>query len=152
MKLTSTAFEAGGAIPPRYTCQGEDLSPPLDWNTVPDGTKSLVLICDDPDAPNGPFSHWVLYDIPPEQLGLAEGIPPKGRLDFGGAQGRNDFGTVGYGGPCPPIGETHRYYWRLYALDAPCELLQGATRAQVFDWIHDHLLEQTELVGTFTRT
>ena len=151
MQLTSTAFEAGETIPTRFTCEGEDISPPLTWNDIPSGTQSLALICDDPDSSNGIWSHWVLYNIPADQSDLQEGIKPIGQLPEGGLQGRNDFGEIGYGGPCPTIGETHRYYWRLYALDAPCDLGPGATRAQLIDWIQDHKLDTSELMARFNR-
>jgi Raf kinase inhibitor-like YbhB/YbcL family protein len=98
------------------------------------------------------WSHWVLYDIPPDRQELSEGLEPEGRFSWGGVQGRNDFGDVGYGGPCPPVGETHRYFWRLYALDAPCALGAGATRAQLLDWAHDHTLGVAELMGQFARS
>ena len=151
MNLTSKAFEAGEMIPIKYTCQGENVSPPLEWTKVPKEAKSLALICDDPDASSsfGPFSHWVVYDIPADRSQLEEGIERDGRLPEGGLQGRNDFGNIGYGGPCPPRGETHRYYWRLFALDEPCELGPGATRQQVLDWAINHTIEQSELVAQF---
>ncbi len=152
MNLTSTAFEAGETIPARYTCEAENVSPPLNWQSLPAGAQSLVLICDDPDASNGPWSHWVLYDIPIDVDELAEGLPREGRLPWGGAQGRNDMGNVGYDGPCPPYGSPHRYYFRLYAVDETLELTPGATRAQVLERIHDHVVGQTELMGRYARS
>ena len=152
MDLITNAFDAGETIPNKFTCQGENVSPPLVWKSVPTEAKSLALICDDPDSPGGIWSHWVLYDIPPEREELPEDVPTEGRLSWGGAQGRNDFGDIGYGGPCPPKGTTHRYYWRLYALDAPCELSPGATREQLLDWIESHTLDESELMGRFTRS
>jgi Raf kinase inhibitor-like YbhB/YbcL family protein len=152
MKLRSTAFEAGETIPEQFTCEGKDISPPLMWNDVPQGTQSLVLICDDPDSSNKVWSHWVLYNIPADQRQLMEGIEPVGELPGGMVQGRNDFGQFGYGGPCPTIGETHRYYWRLYALDVPCDLGPGATRAQIFDWMEGHKLDSSELMARFARS
>ena len=151
MNLRSTAFEAGETIPERFTCEGKDISPPLMWNEVPQGTQSLVLICDDPDSSNKVWSHWVLYNIPADQKQLMEGIEPIGHLPDGMVQGRNDFGNFGYGGPCPTLGETHRYYWRLYALDVPCDLGPGATRTQIFDWMEGHKLDSSELMVRFTR-
>lgn len=151
MQLTSTAFKAGETIPVRFTCEGQDISPPLAWIGVPQGTQSLALICDDPDSSNKPWSHWVLYNIPADQRELTEGIEPIGQLPEGGLQGRNDFGEIGYGGPCPSIGETHRYYWRLYALDTPCDLGPGATRAQLIDWMQGHKLDTSDLMARFTR-
>jgi hypothetical protein len=152
LELTSTVFEAGASIPDKYTCEGEDVSPPLSWLGMPEGTQSLALICDDPDSTNGPWSHWVLYDIPPDQFGVEENVPADPQLEWGGVQGRNDFGNVGYGGPCPGRGAPHHYYFRLYALDEELDLPPGATRQQVLDRIQDHVLEQTELMGTYQRT
>lgn len=148
--LTSSAFASGGIIPPRYTCDGEDVSPPLTWRNVPEGTKSLTLIFDDPDAPNGPRSHWVLYNIPAGMTHLRENVPPEPILPWGGMQGRNDSGEIGYEGPCPPAGSMHGYYFRLYALDQQLALTPGAVRAQVLDAIQDHILLATELLGRYT--
>jgi hypothetical protein len=151
LTLTSPTFESGDPIPAQYTCEGENVSPPLSWRYGPEGTESLALVCEDPDAPGGTFIHWVLYDIPADMDGLPEDVPPDTRLSWGGAQGRNDFGNVGYGGPCPPTGETHRYYFRLYALDESLDLPPGATRHQLVSRIQDHVLEQAELIGRFSR-
>ncbi len=153
LELTSAAFESGETMPTRYTCEGADVSPPLAWRGVPRDARSLVLICDDPDSTNGPWSHWVLYDVPADRDGLKEDVPPDGRLSWGGIQGRNDFGNPGYGGPCPsPPGSTHHYHFRLYALDESLDLPPGATRQQVLDRIQDHILDQTELIGLYTRS
>lgn len=150
MKITSSAFEAGGALPTRFTCEGENISPPLDWDVLPDGTKSLALILDDPDAPaEEPFSHWVLYNIPIDWRGLPEDFHPQ--ADWEGERGRNSRGTTSYEGPCPPMGENHRYYFRLYAVDASLDMGEGATRAQLIDALHDRTLEETELIGTYHR-
>jgi Raf kinase inhibitor-like YbhB/YbcL family protein len=151
MDLTSSAFDAGGTIPARYTCDGENGSPALEWSSVPPEAQSLLLIVDDPDSANGPWSHWVLYNIPPEQGGLSEGIQHGGQLSWGAVQGRNDFGDAGYGGPCPGHGATHRYYFRLYALGEKLDLSPGATRAQVMDRIHGQVLDSTELMARYTR-
>lgn len=152
MTLTSPAFDTGESIPIKHTCDGDDLSPPLAWHGVPAGTKSLALICDDPDAPRGTWSHWVLYDIPPDRAELPEGVPPDGALGWGGLQGRNDFGRIGYGGPCPPRGPAHRYFFRLAALDgAPGELGPGLTRQQVLDYVERHRIDQAELMGRYQR-
>jgi Raf kinase inhibitor-like YbhB/YbcL family protein len=151
IELTSNAFDAGETIPVRYTCDGDDISPPLHWRTIPDEAQSLVLICDDPDSSNGPWAHWVLYDIPPELVELPEGVPRGGRLSWGGTQGRNTSGDVGYGGPCPPRGPAHHYYFRLYALDEPLDLPPGATRQQVIDRMQGHILDRTELMGLYAR-
>jgi Raf kinase inhibitor-like YbhB/YbcL family protein len=153
LELTSAAFDSGGRIPARYTCEGEDVSPPLAWRGVPREAQSLVLICDDPDSRNGPWSHWVLYDVPADKDGLEGDVPPDARLPWGGAQGRNDFGNSGYGGPCPsPPGATHHYYFRLYALDASLDLPPGATRQQILERIEGHILARTELMGLFARS
>ena len=152
IELTSTAFSSGETIPSQYTCEGRDVSPPLAWRNAPPQTESLVLICDDPDSKNGPWSHWVLYDIPPDKDELGENIPPESQRSWGGVQGRNDFGNPGYGGPCPsPPGSTHHYYFRLYALDESLDLAPGATRQQVLDRIQGHVLDKTELIGQYTR-
>jgi Raf kinase inhibitor-like YbhB/YbcL family protein len=151
MQLTSPAFEPNGLIPPKYTCDGQDLSPPLAWHTVPETAQSLVLICDDPDAPRGTFVHWVMYNLPTSLMALPEGIPLGLSLEQGGLQGKNDFGKIGYGGPCPPSG-THRYYFTLYALDQPLALNSGATKQQVLQAISGHELAKTQLMGRYHRT
>jgi Raf kinase inhibitor-like YbhB/YbcL family protein len=151
--MTSTAFTDRGTIPALHTCDAEDLSPELSWDQPPVGTRSLALVCDDPDAPMGTWVHWVLYDIPPETSGLPEGVPATERLSQpGGArQGKNDFGRVGYGGPCPPPGKPHRYFFRLYALDALLELEPGATKGQLEKAMEGHVLGAAGLVGTYAR-
>ena len=149
MKLICSMFNSGEVIPVKYTCQGENISPPLEWQNVPSETQSLALIMDDPDSSNGPFSHWVLYGIPADKDSLPEGLEKAGQFEWGGMQGRNDFGSIGYGGPCPPKNMSHRYYIRLYALDSPCKLSAGATRAQLLDWIQKHTLESTEYMGSY---
>lgn len=153
--LTSTAFAEGATIPRVYTCDGEDISPPLDWSGVPEATRSLALICDDPDAPRGTWTHWVLYDLSADVTQLQEGIPPHERVVLGpggvaARQGRNDFGKVGYGGPCPPRG-THRYFFRLYALDDRPELGAGATKERPIGAMRGHVLAEGRLMGTYSR-
>ena len=150
-ELTSSAFKTGDPIPRRYTCEGEDLSPPLHWGVPPAATRSFVMIADDPDAPVGTWVHWVIYDLPLDLHGLAEGVPPKDRLPDGALQGLNDFKRVGYGGPCPPPGKPHRYYFRLYALDATLNLKSRATKAQVLDSCKGHVLAEVQLMGRFGR-
>jgi Raf kinase inhibitor-like YbhB/YbcL family protein len=150
MKLTSPAFPEGGAIPARYTCDGEDVSPPLEWSGLPEGTKSLSMICDDPDAPAGVWVHWVVYDLPPSSTGLPEGVPPREEIAGGGRQGKNDFRKVGYGGPCPPSG-THRYVFALSALDRTLGLTAAATKAQVVAAMRGHVLAEGKLTGKYTR-
>lgn len=149
LQLRSSAFGTGENIPTKHTCDGENVSPPLEWSGTPAHTKSLALICDDPDAPRGIWSHWVLYNIPPEINRLAEGVRVQ-ELP-GAAEGRNDFGKPGYGGPCPPRGPAHRYYFRLYALDTLLALSPGATRQQVLDRIQNHVMAQAELMGRYMR-
>jgi len=152
MTLTSSAFSQHGAIPMRCTCDGADVSPPLAWSGVPAGTKSLVLIVDDPDAPEPAapkrtWVHWVLYDIPPETPGIPEGVTT---LPAGARSGVNDWKRTGYGGPCPPIGR-HRYFHKLYALDALLEGLRDPTKSVIEKAMKGHILGQTELVGTYQR-
>jgi hypothetical protein len=150
MKLTSPAFEPNQLIPSQYTCDGEDLSPPLNWDEPPAGTKSLALICDDPDAPRKTWVHWVVYNLPPTTRSLAENISTSERNLAGGFQGLNDFKKLQYGGPCPP-GGTHRYFFKLYALDTMLNLESGATKAQVEAAMAGHILAQTELIGRYSR-
>jgi Raf kinase inhibitor-like YbhB/YbcL family protein len=147
-QLTSGAFEAGKPIPARFSCEGADLSPDLHWTDPPAGAKSLALILEDPDAPGGRFIHWVAFNLSASDRQLAGGTPAgaKGLL-----QGRNDFGKNGFGGPCPPKGQTHRYYFRLYALDRQLSLKAGASADELRAAIQGHLLGETELMGTFQR-
>lgn len=152
LKITSTAFSAGEDIPSKYTCDGDNISPPLSWENIPEAAKSLALIVEDPDAPGGVFTHWVLYDLPANIQNLPEAVPTDERLsDFGGAkQGITDFGKTGYGGPCPPSGK-HRYYFRLYAIDKTLGLPAGAKKQEVLDAMKGHILAQGELMGTYAR-
>jgi len=150
LTLSSPAFKEGESIPPKYTCQGEDISPPLVWGESPEGTQSYALVMDDPDAPGGVFTHWLIYDIPADVNELPEGVPAEPRL-FNGAQGQNDFGRTGYGGPCPPPGKPHRYRFNLYALDQKVDLEPGASKAQLLSGIEDHILDRYELTGLFER-
>ncbi|HJQ34517.1 MAG TPA: YbhB/YbcL family Raf kinase inhibitor-like protein [Pyrinomonadaceae bacterium] len=151
LKLTSTAFNEGGAIPARHTCDGENVSPPLAWEGVPEGTKTLALVADDPDAPRGTWVHWVVYRIPANVRALPENLPARETLDDGTRQGTNDFQKPGYGGPCPPNG-THRYYFKLYALDTDPDLPPAATRDQLLKALDTHILAQGELMGRYTRS
>ena len=150
IKITSSAFEEGGLIPAKYTCDGADVSPPLQWDAVPEGTKSIALICDDPDAPMGTWVHWVLFNLPAETKELAENIPADKILPNGARQGLSDFGRIGYGGPCPPSG-THRYFFKIYALDAEIGLEAGANKSQLLKAMEGHILEQGQLVGKYKR-
>jgi len=150
IEVKSEAFEEGGMIPKKYTCDGEDASPPLSWTGVPEGTEALALICDDPDAPVGTWVHWVIFNIPPDTTGLSENIPPERVLESGTRQGRNDFGNIGYGGPCPPRG-THRYYFKLYALDKKVDLEPGATKDELLKAMEGHILAEGRLMGRYKR-
>jgi len=149
--MSSAAFSAGGAIPRKFTCDGPDLSPQLSWNAPPAGTQSFALIMDDPDAPVGTWVHWVLYDVPANVLELPEGVAKDEQLSSGARQGRNDFGKIGYGGPCPPGGKPHRYFFKLYALDIKLGLRASATKADVERAMKGHILAQAELIGKYGR-
>jgi Raf kinase inhibitor-like YbhB/YbcL family protein len=149
--LISSAFAEGQSIPSEYTCDGEDLSPPLSWSTLPDGTRSFALIADDPDAPSGTWVHWVLYDLPATLTNLPEGIPKDGEVLQGAKQGKNDFNRLGYGGPCPPRGGAHRYYFKIYALDKKLGLKAGAAKSAVEKEMRGHVLGEGELMGRYAR-
>ena len=150
MQITSQAFEAGGMIPAKYTCDGPDLSPPLRWADPPAGTQSYALIADDPDAPVGTWVHWVLWNIPAEASGLEENLSKSASLPNGAKQGTTDFRRIGYGGPCPPSG-THRYFFKLYALDTMLELPSSTTKRDLEGAMQGHILGQAELVGKYQR-
>ena len=150
INITSSAFEEGGLIPAKYTCDGADVSPPLQWDAVPEGTKSIALICDDPDAPMGTWVHWVLFNLPAETKELVEDIPADKILPDGASQGVSDFGRIGYGGPCPP-GGTHRYFFKIYALDTELGLEAGADKRQLLKAMEGHILGQGQLVGKYKR-
>ena len=149
-QLTSTAFAAGQPIPARYSCLGQDVSPPLAWTDPPQGTQRFALIADDPDAPVGTWVHWVLYNLPADSLGLPEDVPSEDTLVDGSRHGQNSWGRVGYGGPCPPSG-THRYFFRLYALDTQLDLPVGKDKKQLLKAMEGHVLAQAALMGTFTK-
>jgi Raf kinase inhibitor-like YbhB/YbcL family protein len=149
--LDSSAIEAGGAISALYTCDGRDISPPLHWEHPPAGTQSFALICDDPDAPMGTWVHWVLYNLAGSQRQLPEAVPAREKLVDGTLQGRNDFGRIGYGGPCPPRGKPHRYSFRLYALDALLPLAPGVRKKDLLKAMQGHILGQAEFLGVYGR-
>jgi len=153
LQILSTAFSAGESIPVQYTCDGSNVSPPLRWGPIPNNTHSLALICEDPDAPSGLFTHWLIYNLPPLVSDLPESLPASATLEETGAsQGRNDFGKIGYGGPCPPLRDNaHRYFFRLYALDTVLRLQAGADRDEFLRAIEGHTLSQGELMGTYQR-
>lgn len=148
--IRSEAFEDGNPIPRRFSCDGKDVSPPLSWTTPPEGTRSVALIVDDPDAPAGMWVHWVLYEIPTDSRGLPEAVPARERLPDGTTNGTNSWGRLGYGGPCPP-GGTHRYFFKLYALDASLGLEAGATRERLLAAMKGHILGEAQLMGTYAR-
>jgi len=150
IKITSTAFKEGELIPKKYTCDGENVSPPLEWRGIPITTKSLALICDDPDAPMGTWVHWVVFNIPASINKLNEKIPSHKVLEDGTAQGNNDFRKIGYGGPCPPSG-VHRYFLKIYALDKRVELSPGATKKELIKEMEGHILAEGKLMGKYGR-
>ena len=150
VSLSSSAFEEGQMIPSKFTCDGADVSPPLTWTGIPEGTKSIALIGDDPDAPMGTWVHWVMWNIPPGTKALGENVPPQFELSDGSRQGVSDFGRPGYGGPCPP-GGTHRYYFKVYALDAMLELPSQTRKADVLDAADGHVLAEGQLMGRYRR-
>jgi hypothetical protein len=152
IQLTSSAFGEGSPIPRRYTCDGEDVSPPLKWSGAPQDAKSLALICDDPDAPAGTWVHWVLYGIPPTVAELPEGVPASEVVLGGAQQGVNDSRGVGYSGPCPPRGSPHRYFFKLYALDVELKLKPRASKRDVVSAMQGHILAEGQLMGTYKRS
>jgi Raf kinase inhibitor-like YbhB/YbcL family protein len=150
--LKSPAFSNGGEIPRKYTCSGENVSPALSWTEAPSHARTLALIADDPDAPAGTWTHWILWNIPANAASLPEAVSPSQEsLGSGARQGRNDFGRVGYGGPCPPPGRPHRYFFRLYALGATLDLKPGAARSELESAMNPHVLAQAEWMGLFKR-
>jgi Raf kinase inhibitor-like YbhB/YbcL family protein len=151
IKLSSSAFSSEKPIPGKYTCEGDNASPPLTWSGVPEGTKSVALVCDDPDAPGGTWVHWVLYDLPPTTSALNEKVAPTPSLPSGGKQGTNSFEKIGYGGPCPPPGKGHHYFFKIYALDAPVGLKPGATKVDLLRAMEHHILGEGMLMGTYQR-
>jgi len=150
IKLTSSAFKDGAMIPARYTCDGKDISPPLNWSEVPEGTQSFALICDDPDAPIGTWVHWVVYNIPDNVTAFPENVPPHKSVMGNILQGMTDFRRIGYGGPCPPRG-THRYYFKIYALDTMLNLPAGATKRELLRAMEGHILVEGQLMGRYGR-
>ena len=150
LSITSTAFKQGERIPSKYTCDGSDVSPGLEWSDVPDSTRSFTIIADDPDAPVGTWIHWVLYNVPGETRTLPEAVPPDANLPDGSRQGKNSWGRPGYGGPCPP-GGTHRYFFKLYALDTVLELPSGVSKDDLLKAMKGHILAEAELMGVYSR-
>lgn len=151
LTIKSSAFKDGETMAAKYTCKGEDISPPLSWEGAPGGTKSFALICDDPDAPFMTWVHWVIYDIPADVTELQEDIPKDSVLSNGAKQGRTDFRNTCYGGPCPPPGGPHRYFFKLYALDTMLNLEPGLTKKELLKEIEGHILEEAQIIGKFKR-
>jgi Raf kinase inhibitor-like YbhB/YbcL family protein len=151
MTITSSVFRAGEVIPTKYSCEGANISPPVQWDGVPAAARSLALICDDPDAPMGTWVHWVLYNLPTSGSNLPEHVPASEILSSGAKQGVNDFKRVGYGGPCPPPGKTHRYYFKLYALDVELALKPRAIKQELLRSMEGYILAEAQLMGTYQR-
>jgi Raf kinase inhibitor-like YbhB/YbcL family protein len=151
LSLSSPVFQEGEDIPIEYTCDGQDISPPLTWSEPPLETQSFALIMDDPDATGGVFTHWLLFNLPADNRELTEAVPPDNALVSGALQGKNSFGKIGYGNPCPPPGPAHHYRFTIYALDQPLDLMAGASRKQVIDAITGHILAQGQLIGMYQR-
>jgi hypothetical protein len=151
IQLTSTAFAEGALMPIAQSCDGKNLSPDLAWGDIPAETQSLALIVEDPDTLLNPFTHWVLYDLPSKTRQLPGGLPPQPFLTTGGGHGKNDFGRYGYGGACPPKGSTHRYVFKIYAIDKLLDLPAGATKAEVLEAMTGHVKATGELTGKYTR-
>ncbi len=151
MQIQSSAFNEGDTIPTKHTCEGEDVSPQLSWSAPPEGTRSLALICDDPDAPVGTWVHWVLFGLAADTTELPEDVPDGEEVLAGAKHGRNDFGALGYGGPCPPPGPAHRYFFKLYALDFKPALGAGASKAELMSEIAGHILAEGRLMGRYGR-
>jgi len=160
--ISSPAFEHNGRIPVEYTADGDNVSPAIRWGEVPGGTRSIALICEDPDAPTGTggrsarqgkpaFVHWVIFNTPADKRGYPRGVPTSGKLSDGSVQGSNDFGKIGYGGPAPPRGPAHRYFFTVYALDTTLDLQPGATCEQLVDAMQGHILAEGELIGKYSR-
>ncbi|MBM2816576.1 MAG: Phospholipid-binding protein [Ignavibacteria bacterium] len=151
ISITSPDFTQGGIIPVKFTCDGDDKSPRFTFSDIPDNAKSLAVICLDPDAPNGTFYHWLIYNIPPTLKGFIEGIPKNRQLQNGSLQGKNDYGQIGYNGPCCPKGSTHRYFFRLYALDVMLKISGGANDNELERAMKDRVIAQGELMAKFKR-
>ncbi|HEY2975752.1 MAG TPA: YbhB/YbcL family Raf kinase inhibitor-like protein [Pyrinomonadaceae bacterium] len=152
MRFSSTAFDEGGMLPPRFTCDGAGVSPPLEWTDVPDGTQHFALICEDPDAPSGVFTHWLIYGLSAGIRELEEDVPKDAVLAMGARQGTNSFGNVGYGGACPPPGDReHRYFFKLYALDSYLAVQPGARKDHLLAAMENHVLAEAQLIAKYKR-
>lgn len=151
LSISSPAFDSGKPIPKRFTCDGEDVSPPLVFTNLPGGTKALALVCDDPDAPVGTWDHWIIYDLPASLSGLPEGVGKSSPPPSGAVEGKNSWNKLGYGGPCPPPGKPHRYFFKLYALKAGLGLKAGATKGELMAAMNGLVISSSELIGTYGR-
>ncbi len=151
ISVTSKEFSEAGLIPKKFTCDGKDVSPSLSWTGIPAGARSIALICDDPDAPMGTWVHWVVYNMPAEVKGLPEGVTATNGLPSGATQGINDFRKYDYGGPCPPSG-THRYYFKIYALDTQLDLKAGASKSELLKAMEGHIMSQGQLMARYKRS
>lgn len=149
--VSSPSFQNGGDIPKKFTCEGADVSPELEFTSPPANAQSLAIIADDPDAPVGTWTHWILFDLPAETRGLPENVAKVDEVPTGGRQGRNDFKKIGYGGPCPPAGKPHRYFFKVYVLDKKLNLKPGSSRQEVEEAMKDHVLANAEWMGKFQR-
>lgn len=149
--VSSPSFQNGEEIPKKFTCEGADVSPELEFISPPANAQSFAIIADDPDAPVGTWTHWVLFDLPAETRSLPENVAKVDEVPTGGRQGRNDFKKIGYGGPCPPAGKAHRYFFKVYALDKKLNLKPGASRQEVEEAMKDHVLASAEWMGKFQR-
>jgi Raf kinase inhibitor-like YbhB/YbcL family protein len=151
LELTSPSFRDGETVPVRHTCDGEDLSPALRWSGAPVETRTFALVCDDPDAPRGTWVHWLIWNLPADTIELSEGMPPRPELPSGARQGLNDGGDLGYGGPCPPPGKPHRYFFSLYALGSALNLPPGINRSDLEAAMEGHILARGVIMGTYER-
>jgi Raf kinase inhibitor-like YbhB/YbcL family protein len=149
--VSSPAFDDGGFIPTKFTCDGSNVSPPINWHDTPEGTRSIVLICDDLDASSGVWDHWILFNIDPLKGGLPEAVPKIRTLPQGESHGTNSWGRTEYGGPCPPPGKPHRYLFKLYALNKKVSILPGSRKSEVLESIKGHVLAKAELMGLYGR-
>jgi Raf kinase inhibitor-like YbhB/YbcL family protein len=149
LALSSPVFAAGAAIPKDYTCAGSNHSPALKWDNIPENTQSFAIIVDDPDAPLDTFTHWIIFNLPVNQTSLSEKASPNGVLPAGALEGLNDFGKKGYGGPCPPPGNPHRYFFKIYALDSMLKLQSGATKGVLLQSMKNHILAEAQIIGMF---
>ncbi|MEL7669769.1 YbhB/YbcL family Raf kinase inhibitor-like protein [Methanobacterium sp.] len=151
INLMSDVFEEGDIIPTMHTCDDKNISPPLRWDSLPERTMSFAILCEDPDAPRGTWTHWIIFNILPSVMELSAGIKNEEKLSNGMTQGINDFGYAGYGGPCPPEGEKHRYFFRIYALDTTLNLSPGANRKEFLRALNENVLDEGQLMGIYGR-